>query len=99
VILPVDDLDGHLRFFVKGHGAKFERKKKEAIAALLTQRNVDEAARAVGIDPNTLLRWLAENTRVPGGLPRSPPCRVQPTHRAAAASHDRGCEYFIEGDG
>ena len=29
-----------------------------AIAALLTQRNIDEAARAVGISPNTLLNWM-----------------------------------------
>jgi transposase-like protein len=43
---------------MKGHGAKFGRKKEEAITALLTQRNVEEAARAVGVDPNTLLRWL-----------------------------------------
>jgi transposase-like protein len=43
-----------------GHGAKFERKKEEAIAALLTQRNVEEAARAVGIDTKTLLRWMKE---------------------------------------
>jgi len=41
-----------------GHGAKFGRKKEEAIAALLTQRNMDEAARAVGVAPKTLLRWL-----------------------------------------
>ena len=41
-----------------GHGAKFGRKKEEAIAALLTQRNVDEAARSVGIDAKTLLRWM-----------------------------------------
>jgi transposase-like protein len=41
-----------------GHGAKFDRKKEEAIAALLSQRNVEEAARAVGIGANTLLRWL-----------------------------------------
>ena len=26
-----------------GHGAKFERKKEEAIAALLTHRNIEEA--------------------------------------------------------
>ena len=43
---------------MKGHGAKFGRKQEEAIAALLTQRNVEEAARSVGIDPKTLLRWL-----------------------------------------
>jgi hypothetical protein len=41
-----------------GHGAKFGRKKEEAIAALLTQRNMDEAARVVGVAPKTLLRWL-----------------------------------------
>ena len=41
-----------------GHGAKFGRKKEDAIAALLTQRNVDEAARQVGIDVKTLLRWM-----------------------------------------
>ena len=41
-----------------GHGAKFERKKEEAIVALLSHRTVDEAANAVGIAPRTLLRWL-----------------------------------------
>jgi len=41
-----------------GHGEKFGRKHEEAIAALLTQRNVDEAARAAGIGVRTLLRWL-----------------------------------------
>jgi hypothetical protein len=41
-----------------GHGAKFGRKKEEAIVALLTQRNVEEAARAAGIGTRTLLRWL-----------------------------------------
>ncbi len=43
-----------------GHGTKFGRKKDEAITALLTQRNIDEAARSVGIAPNTLLRWMKE---------------------------------------
>jgi transposase-like protein len=41
-----------------GHGQKFGRKKEEAIAALLTQRNIEEAAKAAGIGANTLLRWL-----------------------------------------
>jgi transposase-like protein len=36
----------------------FGRKKEEAIAALLTQRNIEEAAKAAGIGANTLLRWL-----------------------------------------
>jgi len=44
-----------------GHGAKFGRKKEEAIVALLTQRSTEEAARSVGITPKTLLRW----TQVP----------------------------------
>jgi hypothetical protein len=41
-----------------GHGAKFGRKKEEAIAALLSQRNIEEAARVAGIGTRTLLRWL-----------------------------------------
>ena len=41
-----------------GHGEKFGRKKEEAIAALLTQRNIEEAARTAGIGTRTLLRWL-----------------------------------------
>src|SRR5215468_6899966 len=41
-----------------GHGTKFGRKQEEAIAALLTQKNLEEAARAVGVSPKTLLRWL-----------------------------------------
>jgi transposase-like protein len=46
----------------KGHGSKFGRKKEEAIAALLTQRNLEEAARAIGIAPNTLLKWMKDPT-------------------------------------
>jgi|SRR5277367_6507197 len=45
---------------MKGHGAKFTRKKEEAIAALLTQRTAEDAARAIGIAPSTLLRWMKE---------------------------------------
>jgi len=41
-----------------GHGSKIGRKQEDAIAALLTQRNVEEAARAAGIGARTLLRWL-----------------------------------------
>jgi transposase-like protein len=41
-----------------GHGSKFELKKEEAIAALLTQRNIEEAARVTGIGTQTLLRWM-----------------------------------------
>jgi hypothetical protein len=45
---------------MKGHGSKFGRKKEEAIAALLTQRNFEEAARAVGVSISTLVRWMKE---------------------------------------
>src|SRR5258706_14738953 len=41
-----------------GHGAKFPRKKEEAIAALLTRPSVEEAARTIGIEPKTLRRWM-----------------------------------------
>lgn len=41
-----------------GHGSKFGRKKEEAVAALLSQRNIEEAARAADIGVQTLLRWL-----------------------------------------
>ena len=42
---------------MKGHGSKFTHKMELAVAALLTQRNHEEAAKAVGISPATLLRW------------------------------------------
>lgn len=56
-----------------GHGAKFGRKKEEAIAALLTQRNTEEAARAVGVAHKTLLRWL----QIPEFKPRTGKRAVQ----------------------
>jgi len=40
---------------MKGHGSKFGRKKDEAIIALLTQRNVEEAAKSIGIATTTLM--------------------------------------------
>jgi transposase-like protein len=45
------------RSFV-GHGAKFGRKKEEVIAALLSQRSVDGAARATGVGAATIFRWM-----------------------------------------
>jgi len=45
---------------MRGHGTKFGRKKEEAVAALLTQRNIEEAAKTTGIAPNTLLKWIKE---------------------------------------
>ena len=43
---------------MKGHGSKFGRKKDEAIVALLTQRNVEEAAKSIGIGTTTLMNWM-----------------------------------------
>jgi transposase-like protein len=43
---------------MKGHGSKFHRKMYQAIAALLKHSTVEEAARAVGIAPNTLSKWM-----------------------------------------
>src|SRR5215813_6762042 len=45
---------------MRGHGSKFGRKMEAAIAALLTQRNIEEAAKATGIAPATMLRWMKE---------------------------------------
>lgn len=45
---------------MKGHGAKLERKQDEAIAALLTQRTIEDAAKSISVSPNTLLRWLKD---------------------------------------
>ena len=40
------------------HGSKLGRKQEEAIAALLSQRSIEDAARACGLGARTLLRWL-----------------------------------------
>src|ERR1700694_5382313 len=45
---------------MRGHGAKLGRKLEEAVAAMLTHRNIEEAARAIGIGTSTLLRWQKE---------------------------------------
>jgi transposase-like protein len=41
-----------------GHGPKFGHKKEAAIEALLTERNVEEAARSIDIGTQTLRRWM-----------------------------------------
>jgi hypothetical protein len=45
---------------MRGHGSKFSHKMEQAVAALLTQPNIDSAARSVGISSATLLRWQKE---------------------------------------
>jgi hypothetical protein len=42
--------------------SKFGHRQEEAIAALLSHRSLEDAARAVGIATQTLLRWLKEPT-------------------------------------
>jgi hypothetical protein len=42
---------------MQGHGAKLTHKMEAAVAALLTQKNQEEAARSAGISAATLLRW------------------------------------------
>jgi hypothetical protein len=43
---------------MKGHGEKFGRKKEEAVIALMTNRSVEDAARSIGVNADTLLRWM-----------------------------------------
>src|SRR5215469_11792656 len=43
---------------LKGHGTQFGRKKEAAIAALLTHRNIEEAAQSVGVSGVTLIKWM-----------------------------------------
>ena len=43
-----------------GPGSKISRKQEDAIAALLSQRNVDEAARVAKVGVRTLYRWLKD---------------------------------------
>jgi hypothetical protein len=45
---------------MSGNVTKLRPKQEEAILALLSNRNVEEAARAVKIAPRTLYRWLNE---------------------------------------
>jgi hypothetical protein len=45
---------------MSGNVAELTKKQEEAILALLTNRSVEDAARAVNITPRTLYRWLNE---------------------------------------
>ena len=42
---------------MQSNNAKLGPKQEEAVAALLTQKNVEDAARSVGISVRTLMRW------------------------------------------
>jgi len=81
-----------------GHGAKFSRKKEEAIVALLIQRNVEEAAKSIGVSTQTLVWWMKLpefQTRVPSGAPRC----LRPGNRSFAAGDLRGRIYSSEDHG
>ena len=41
-----------------GHGQKLGRKQEAAIAALLSQRTLEDASHAAGVGTRTLFRWL-----------------------------------------
>ena len=41
-------------------GEKLGRKKEAAVVALLSSRNIEEAARGAGVTPRTLYRWMKE---------------------------------------
>ena len=41
-----------------GHGEKLSQKMEQAVAALLSCRSVEDAARQAGIGTNTLRRWM-----------------------------------------
>jgi hypothetical protein len=43
---------------MNGHGSKLRRKLDQAVAALLSAKNHDEAAKSIGVAPATLQRWL-----------------------------------------
>jgi hypothetical protein len=65
---------------MKGHGSKFGRKKELAIAALLTHRSVEDAARAVDLNHNTLLNWL----KIPVFLKEYRAARREVVHQSVA---------------
>jgi Helix-turn-helix domain len=45
---------------MRGHGTKLGHKKEKAIAALISCRTPEEAAKSIGIHPKTLQRWLRD---------------------------------------
>jgi len=63
-----------------GHGEKLARKQEEAIAALLSHRNIEEAARAAGVGTRTLIRWL----KLPEFLSEYRKARREAVHQSVA---------------
>jgi hypothetical protein len=77
---------------VGGHGSKMNRKMEAAIAALLTHRTIEEAAKAANIGTQTLLRWMklpefdAEYRKVRRMAFRQAVSRLQQASGAAATT-------------
>jgi hypothetical protein len=75
-----------------GHGSKFGRRKEAAIAALLSCRTLEEAARTAGIGATTLLRWMknpqfqAEYRAALNAAVSQANARIQQSSGAAAAT-------------
>src|SRR5689334_19869635 len=80
---------------MKGHGTQFALKKEAAIAALLTQRNIEEAARSIDISANTLLKWMKE----PEFDVAYREARIPPVHRPTATGVQRRGHHPAQGDG
>lgn len=45
---------------MRDSASKLDQKQEDAIVALLTHRNIEEAARAIEVAPSTLFRWLKD---------------------------------------
>ncbi len=80
-----------------GHGAKFGRKKEDAIVALLTTRTVEEAARVVGVSTKTLLRWMKE-PEFDTAYRAAKRAAFGQTIASAASSLQRSCDDAGQGD-
>ena len=82
---------------MKGHGAKLNRKMESVIVGLLTQRNVEEAAKTAGVGTATLLRWqkLRSSRSLPGGAAR----RAWSVDLAATSGEQRGSHDVVKNHG
>ena len=75
-----------------GHGSKFGRRKEAAVAALLSCRTLEEAARTTGIGATTLARWMknpqfqAECRAARNAAVSQANARIQQSSGAAAAT-------------
>jgi hypothetical protein len=76
---------------------KLTRKQEEAIIALLSNRNIEEAARACNTPPKTLHR-LAKGTRLRCRLSGSSAASLWTVNRAFTTRFSRGSDYTAQSD-